>query len=60
MKALEKPLWQIANNSGENGDIIIEKVKGLSEEIGYDAINSSFVNMTENGIIDTAKVTSSG
>ena len=59
MKALEKPLWQIANNSGENGDIIIEKVKGLSEEIGYDAINSSFVNMKENGIIDPAKVTRS-
>lgn len=59
MKALEKPLWQIANNSGENGDIIIEKVKGLSEEMGYDAINSSFVNMKENGIIDPAKVTRS-
>ena len=58
-KALEKPLWQIANNSGENGDIIVEKVKGLSDDIGYDAINNSFVNMKENGIIDPTKVTRS-
>ena len=56
-EALEKPLWQIANNSGENGDIIVEKVKDMSEEVGYDAINNSFVNMKENGIIDPTKVT---
>lgn len=56
-KALEKPLWQIAKNSGENGDIIVEKIKGMDEEIGYDAINNSFINMKENGIIDPTKVT---
>lgn len=55
--ALEKPLWQIASNAGENGDIIVEKVKDLDDDVGYDANLNSFVNMKEKGIIDPTKVT---
>lgn len=57
LKALEKPLYQIAQNAGANGDIVVEKVKETPKEIGYNAINNSFVNMKENGIIDPTKVT---
>ena len=57
LESLEKPLYQIAQNAGENGDIVVEKVKESPKEIGYNAINNSFVNMKENGIIDPTKVT---
>ena len=57
LKAMEKPLYQIAQNSGANGDVIVEKVKESPSNIGYDARNNTFVNMKENGIIDPTKVT---
>lgn len=56
LKAMEAPLYQIAQNSGANGDVIVEKVKESPENIGYDARNNVFVNMKENGIIDPTKV----
>ncbi len=56
VNALEKPLYQIAENAGENGDIVVSKVKESPENIGYDAINNTYVNMKENGIIDPTKV----
>ncbi len=55
LKALEKPLWQIAENSGKNGDVIVQRVKDTN--LGYDASQDSFVNMKEKGIIDPTKVT---
>ena len=57
LKAMEKPLYQIAQNSGANGDVIVEKVKESPSNIGYDARKDTFVNMKENGIIDPTKVT---
>ena len=57
LKALEKPLYYIAENAGQNGDIIVEKVKESKEEIGYNANENVLVNMKEEGIIDPTKVT---
>lgn len=56
LKAMEAPLYQIAQNSGANGDVIVEKVKECPENIGYDARNNTFINMKEKGIIDPTKV----
>ena len=56
LKALEKPLYYIAENAGQNGDIIVEKVKE-NNKIGYNANTNTFVNMKEEGIIDPTKVT---
>lgn len=55
LKALEKPLYQIAENAGKNGDVIVQKVKDMGA--GYDASNDSFCDMKQKGIIDPTKVT---
>ncbi|KXZ39111.1 chaperonin GroEL [Alkalithermobacter thermoalcaliphilus JW-YL-7 = DSM 7308] len=58
-KALEEPLKQIAANCGLEGAVIVEKVKNSDPEIGFDALNETYVNMIEAGIVDPTKVTRS-
>ncbi|OPJ55998.1 chaperonin GroEL [Alkalithermobacter paradoxus] len=58
-KALEEPLKQIAVNCGLEGAVIVEKVKNSDPEIGFDALNETYVNMIEAGIVDPTKVTRS-
>jgi chaperonin GroEL len=58
-RALEEPLRQIAVNAGVEGSVVVEKVKSLPAGIGYDALDGSYVNMIESGIVDPAKVTRS-
>jgi chaperonin GroEL len=58
-KALKRPTMQIADNSGDEGDVVVAKLlerlqKG--KRIGYDANNAEFVDMFKAGIIDPAKV----
>ncbi|MDD3221703.1 MAG: chaperonin GroEL [Clostridia bacterium] len=59
LKALEAPLFHIAANAGLEGAVIINKVRESEEGIGFDALNESYVNMVDAGIIDPAKVTRS-
>ena len=56
-KALEAPIKQIAENSGLNGGVVLEKVRTSPKGFGFDAKNEKYVNMIESGIIDPAKVT---
>jgi chaperonin GroEL len=56
MKALEAPLRQIATNTGENGAVVAEEVKGLSTNMGFDANTLKYVDMIKEGIIDPTKV----
>ena len=58
-KALSSPLKKIASNAGQNGAVILERVKGAEFEIGYNAATNDLGNMFEIGIIDPAKVTRS-
>jgi len=58
-RVLEYPLRQISENAGENGDIIVDKVRGLPEHEGYDALNGKYTDMIKSGIIDPTKVTRS-
>ena len=55
--ALEAPIRQMARNAGESGDIIINCLKGIDGDIGYDFSKGEIVPMLEQGIIDPAKVT---
>nr|YP_009370350.1 60 kDa chaperone protein [Bulboplastis apyrenoidosa]ARO90839.1 60 kDa chaperone protein [Bulboplastis apyrenoidosa] len=57
--SLSAPLRKIAENAGQNGAMIIEKVQNSDFQIGYDATTGEFVNMYEKGIIDPTKVTRS-
>ncbi|MEK7732689.1 MAG: chaperonin GroEL [Planctomycetota bacterium] len=55
-KILEAPLRQIASNTGDDGSVIVEEVKELATNMGYDANSGNFVDMLAAGIIDPAKV----
>jgi chaperonin GroEL len=57
LKALESPLRQIAENSGFEGSIVVNKIlENRSETFGFDAQNEEYVDMVEKGIVDPAKV----
>lgn len=56
-RALEEPIRQIAINSGVDGSIAVEKVRGESTNMGFDANSCDYVDMVEAGIVDPAKVT---
>jgi chaperonin GroEL len=57
LKALETPLRQIAENSGVEGSIVVNKIlENKSETFGFDAQNEEYVDMVEKGIVDPAKV----
>src|SRR3989339_197911 len=58
-KALEAPCCQIAKNSGEKGDVIVDKVKAAKKGHGFDAAKGKMVDMVAEGIIDPKKVTRS-
>ena len=59
LKALESPLYFIAENAGLAGSVVVNKVKESGKNEGFDAYNEEYVNMVEAGIIDPAKVTRS-
>jgi chaperonin GroEL len=58
-RALTAPLKRIAENAGQNGAVIAERVREKEFDVGYDASVNEFVNMFEKGIVDPAKVTRS-
>lgn len=58
-KALEAPLYCIAQNAGLEGSVIVNKVKELPSGQGYDALADKYVKMVEAGILDPVKVTRS-
>ena len=57
LKALEAPLRQIAENSGVEGSIVVNKImENKSETYGFDAQTEEYVDMLDKGIVDPAKV----
>lgn len=58
-RALEEPVRQIAENAGEEGSVIVTKLKGQKLGVGYNAANDEWVDMVEAGIVDPTKVTRS-
>ncbi|MCS6801215.1 MAG: chaperonin GroEL [Chloroflexota bacterium] len=63
-RALEEPLRRIAINAGQEGSVVVERVRALQKEKGsanwgYDALRDEYVDLVSRGIIDPAKVTRS-
>jgi len=58
-RALEEPVRRIATNAGQDGSVIVQKVKTLKAGEGYDAAADDFGNMVKKGIVDPLKVTRS-
>lgn len=56
-RALEEPIRQIAENSGSEGSVVTQHVKGEKQNVGFDANTAKYVDMIEAGIIDPTKVT---
>ena len=59
LKALTAPMHLIAENAGYQGDVVVEKIRGLKAGHGLNAVNGEYVDMVEAGIIDPVKVTRS-
>ena len=59
LKALESPLYYIADNAGLEGSVIINKVRESEIGVGYDAAAEEYVDMVKAGILDPVKVTRS-
>jgi chaperonin GroEL len=56
-RALEEPIRQIANNAGWEGSVVVQKVKDLGTNEGFNANAEQYEDMVAAGIIDPTKVT---
>jgi chaperonin GroEL len=55
-RALEEPLRQIAGNAGEEGSIIVQRVRDGKGSFGYNARSGEFTDLIADGVIDPTKV----
>jgi chaperonin GroEL len=55
-RAVEEPLRQIAANAGFEGSVVVEKVKELKADMGFNALNEKYEDMVKGGILDPTKV----
>jgi chaperonin GroEL len=56
-RAIEEPLRQIVENAGEDGAVILNKVKEGKGNYGYNAQTGEFGDLVDMGILDPTKVT---
>ncbi len=56
LRAIEAPARQIATNAGQEGAVIVEKLKKTKDSMGYNAANGKFEDLLEAGVIDPTKV----
>ena len=55
-KAIEEPLRWIATNAGQEGSIVVQRVKDAKGEEGYNAGADKYENLVAAGVIDPVKV----
>lgn len=56
-KALEAPMGLLAENAGEDGNVVIANIKKKEKGFGFNVLTGEYVDMIKAGIIDPAKVT---
>ena len=56
-RAIEEPLRQISENAGVEGSVIVQKVKEVKGDFGYNARTNVFEDLKKAGVIDPTKVT---
>ncbi len=59
VKALDQPLRWIAENGGENGHVIVDKVREAGVGTGYNAATGEYGDLVAQGVLDPVKVTRS-
>jgi chaperonin GroEL len=57
--ALSEPARLIANNAGDEGSVVVERIRSEGDARGYNAATGEWVDMFKAGILDPAKVTRS-
>jgi chaperonin GroEL len=55
-RAIEEPLRRIAENAGVEGSIVVDKVKNMKGNFGFDAAAEEYVDLMKAGVIDPTKV----
>jgi chaperonin GroEL len=55
-RAIEEPLRWIATNAGQEGAIVVAKVRDMGPEEGFNALNDTYENLVHAGVIDPTKV----
>jgi chaperonin GroEL len=56
-RALEAPLRQIAANAGLEGSVVLEKVRSMDGNMGFNALTEEYEDLLSAGVVDAAKVT---
>src|SRR6476619_4144933 len=55
-RAIEAPMRWIASNAGQEGSIVVQKVREMKDEEGFNALSYTYENLVHAGVIDPAKV----
>ena len=55
-RALEAPTRQLAENSGVDGGVVVEKMRSGTGSFGFDAAAGAYVDLVDAGIVDPTKV----
>src|SRR5256712_65804 len=56
IRAIEEPMRWIATNAGHEGSIVVQRVKDMKDEEGFNAQTEQYENLVEAGVIDPTKV----
>jgi chaperonin GroEL len=59
-RAVEEPLRWIATNAGQEGAVVVAKVKTMGPEEGFNALTDTYENLVSAGVIDPTKVVRTG
>jgi chaperonin GroEL len=55
-RAIEEPMRWIASNAGQEGSIIVSKVKEMKQDEGFNAATDTYEDLVKAGVIDPTKV----
>jgi len=55
-RALEEPMRWIAQNAGNEGSIVVAKVRDMKQDEGFNAATDNYEDLVKAGVIDPAKV----
>jgi chaperonin GroEL len=55
-RAIEEPMRWIATNAGHEGAIVVQRVKEMKDEEGFNAQTEQYENLVSSGVIDPTKV----
>jgi chaperonin GroEL len=55
-RAIEEPMRWIATNAGHEGSIVVQKVRDMGPDEGFNALTDTYENLVKAGVIDPVKV----